>query len=250
MIKSVAVVGCGPSSLAAAWAATGLGCSVEVFAPKRKSPLRGPIYLRQPVPGITMTHPDGYIRESMIGGTILDYRRKLYGDTSIAINGTFESRHAWRMHETYDALWEKFEGMITDLTVTPGLLGGMLESFDLIVNTAPASQFCIKPEHTFLFKHVAITKGCAVSQSDNTVIMNGSDDHDWVRSSKIFGWEATEWPAAKAPAGALTISKPLSTTCDCFPGVFRVGRFGAWDNQQWVDSAYYLTRTAIVGDSE
>jgi hypothetical protein len=246
MIKSVAVIGCGPSSLAAAWAAEGLGCGVEIFAPRRKSPLRGPIYLRAPIPGMTLDHPDGYIREWVEGGTILDYRRKLYGDVNITINGQVESRHAWAMHETYDKLWDVYRDRITDIRVTPGLLPGMAESFDLVVNTAPASQFCRVPTHVFTHRQVGITPECSVEgQEMNTVIMNGDPEVPWVRSSVIFGWGATEWPLAAAPPDAVIISKPLSTTCDCNPEVFRTGRFGAWKNETWVDTAYYDTRTAI-----
>lgn len=251
MIKSVAIIGCGPSSLAAAWAAEGLGCTVSIFAPKRKSPLRGPIMLHQPIPGITMAHPDGFVKQFVLGGTWMDYRRKLYGNVNVNINGNImESYHAWKMHETYAKLWSIYKDRINDMFITTELLEQMVkdDSHDLIVNTAPAPTFCRDHlHHQFIRSEVGVVNKAAYpDQEDNTVIYNGLPEDDWVRSSIIFGNEATEYPVERAPHGAYIIKKPISTDCDCFPTVFRTGRFGAWRNETWVDTAYYDTRTAIV----
>lgn len=248
MIKSVAVVGCGPASLAAAWGARGLGCHVTIFAPRYKSKLRGPILLQRPIPGMTLDHPDGYIKQHVTGGTILDYRAKLYGDINININGDIlqPGYHAWKMHETYDKLWEEFYHDIHDSIVSPLFLLALQKEFDLVVNTAPATEFCSEG-HTFTSKQVAITFETAYPDQDaNTIWFNADPKVRWVRSSSVFGNLATEWPVERAPEDAVIITKPISTDCDCFPRVFRTGRFGSWHNETWVDTAYYDTRTAIL----
>ena len=252
MIKSVAIIGCGPSSLAAAWAAEGLGCGVTIFAPKRRSPLRGPIFLHRAIPGITLSHPDGYVKQMVLGGTWMDYRRKLYGNVNVPLKdyAGMESYHAWKMYETYDRLWEIYKSRINDLFMTPELLAQMLktDTFDLIINTAPAPTFCRDHlHHRFNRAEVAITNMASYpDQQDNTVVYNAQPEDNWVRSSIIFGQAATEYRVDDCPKGAQIIKKPISNDCDCFPTVFRTGRFGAWSNETWVDTAYYDTRTAIL----
>src|SRR5580765_1889395 len=117
----VAVIGAGPAGLAAAWAAQGHNADVRIFAPKRQTPQYGPLLIQRPIPGITNGHPDGTIHQIVIGGSILDYRYKLYGDINIGINGDQLQPyyHAWNHRETYDRLWRKLSRYITDKLVTP-----------------------------------------------------------------------------------------------------------------------------------
>lgn len=245
---SVAIVGCGPASLAAAWAAQGLGEQVEIFAQPVRSKLRGPILLQRPVPGITTTHPDGWIAQHVIGGSILDYREKLYGDVNISINGDIlePGYDAWKMEETYDKLWNEFHSRIVPMTVDTDNLVGLQEEYDLVVNTAPRDQFCLR-DHEFKSKVVALTWETQVrDQEPNSIYFNAVPDVAWVRSSNVFGNVVTEWDPERAPQGSHTIYKPISTTCDCWPHIYKTGRFGAWRNETWVDTAYYDTRRALM----
>ena len=245
----VAVIGCGPAGLAAAHAAFGLGADVNIYAPKSRTPQYGPLLLQRPIPGINTDHPDGTIHQLVIGGTILDYRYKLYGDINIAINGDIlqPQYHAWNHRETYDKLWNLYSHYIVNKMVSPEELLRMCEVFDLVVSTANARRLCIhKDEHHFEAKPVAITPEASYpNQPDNTLIFNAGSDFGWVRSSMVFGVPVTEWPLADAPPDARVITKPISTTCSCFPLVLRTGRFGKWRNETWVDTAYWDTYTAI-----
>lgn len=247
--KAVAILGCGPSGLAAAHAAVGLGYRVDIFAPvAKKSPLLGPLLLQRPIPGVTLTQPDGYIKQIVLGGSILDYRYKLYGDINIAINGDVleDGYHAWKMEDTYDALWLAHVDQIIEQEFTAESLA-MLSArgaYELIVNTAPANRFCFGG-CVFETAAVEIVQDCRHSY-DNTVVFNASKYDAWVRSSRIFGHEVTEYRVGNAPSGARTIRKPIHTTCRCHPQVLRTGRFGSWRNETWVDTAYYAVRTALV----
>lgn len=244
----VIIIGCGPAGLAAAHAAAGLGANVEIIAPKLQTPQRGPLLIQRAIPGINTSHPDGTIHQFVVGGSILDYRYKLYGDINIGINGDKLVRryHAWRHDSTYDKLWLLYNHLIDDRYVEPHKLAYMHEEADLVVSTANARAMCYNPSHDFTSKPVAIAPYTSFpNQPDNTLIFNAEQGVPWVRSSMVFGVPVTEWPVEQAPKGARIIQKPISTNCDCYPHVLRTGRFGAFKNETWIDTAYWDTFGAI-----
>lgn len=245
----VIVIGCGPAGLAAAHAAVGLGAEVEIIAPKAMTPQNGPLLLQRPIPGVNLGHPDGTIHQIVIGGTILDYRYKLYGDINIGINGDVLKKmyHAWKHRETYCRLWDMYQDRITDRKVGWRELRRLHESVDLVISTANAHSLCFQG-HSFVSKSVVITPTCSwPDQRDNTIIFNAAEEVPWVRSSKVFGHEVTEWPlSADRPDDSRVILKPISTNCSCYPHVLRTGRFGKFHNETWVDTAYWDAYEAII----
>lgn len=253
----VAVIGCGPAGLAAAHAAAGLASEVTIWAPPVRSPQRGPLLLQRPIPGITTDHPDGYIRQIVIGGSILDYRYKLYGDINISIQGNIlrPGYHCWDHIAAYDRMWAMYmdtPGRMLyhhiDEYISPKRLYGIHDKYDLVVNTAPLMKLCVRG-HKFTFKQVDITMGYSYpDQPEDTIIFNAGDKYDWVRSSRVLGNSCTEWLIGTAPPvlEPFTIRKPISHDCNCFPRVLGTGRFGAWRNETWVDTAYYAARDAII----
>ena len=244
----VIVIGCGPAGLAATHAAIGLGANVEIIAPKAQTPQRGPLLLQRAIPGINTWHPDGTIHQYVVGGSILDYRYKLYGDINIGINGDKLVRkyHAWRHDTTYDNMWAKYHHLIDDRWVSPREMATLHERCDLVVSTANTRAMCQDGNHSFVSKPVAIMPYTSFpNQPHNTLIFNADPEVPWVRSSLVFGAAVTEWPVEQAPSGARTIQKPISTDCDCYPHVLRTGRFGAFKNEVWIDTAYWDTLGAI-----
>jgi hypothetical protein len=245
----VIVIGCGPAGLAAAHAAKGLGADVQILAPKKKTPQNGPLVVQRPIPGINTDHPDGTIRQVVIGGTILDYRYKLYGDINIGINGDIlkPNYHAWRLPETYQTLWDMYQDSVTDYEVPPPHMIKLHQEADLVVSTANAERMCSNPRrHTFISKSVAISQqGSLAGQPDNVTFFSAGERPRWVRTSKLFGVCATEWRVEDAPPGCRIIHKPISTDCDCYPHILRTGRFGAYRNEVWIDSAYWDTYNAV-----
>ncbi len=246
----VCIIGCGPAGLAAAHAAAGLGADIRILGPKVATPQRGPIMLHRPIPGINTGQPDGYVRQLVVGGSILDYRLKLYGDINISISGDIldPGFHTWRVQETYEKMWSLYSSEIQDRFVSPdeAVLEGL--DYDLVVSTAPAPNLCLVPgRHEFRSVPIALFAQTSYPrQPDNTVIYNAYPDVRWVRSSCIFGNEATEYKPEDVPRKPhLVIHKPLSTTCDCHPRVFRTGRFGTWHNETWIDHAYYDVRSVL-----
>jgi hypothetical protein len=255
-LMDVAVIGCGPAGLAAAHAAYGMGANVSIFSPGVKSPQKGPLILQRPIPAITLDHPDGYIRQLVIDGSILDYRYKLYGDINIGINGDIlePGYHCWDHIKAYDALWARYmarpDPRITLIKgeVGPQEISHLVHEFGLVVNTAPLIRLCYKA-HMFRSKAVEITlQRSYPDQPTDTTIFNAGSRYPWVRSAWLLGNECTEWLEGTAPAelGPFTIRKPIRHNCDCYPDVLLTGRFGAWRNQTWVDTAYYDTRSVLV----
>lgn len=270
----VCVIGCGPAGLAAAHAAIGLGADVSIVAPKRKTPQNGPVTLQHPIPGISTGHPDGYVRQLVIGGSILDYRLKLYGDVNVNINGDImrAGYDTWRVQEAYDKMWELYSDLISDRSVDPTEVQWLETTNDLVVSSAPAPNLCYHgcgnagcvrhPNHDFRSVQIALKFTTSYpDQPDNTIIYNAyrgdtfpstfpsrayGMDSRWVRSSSIFGVRVTDYKPEDCPNPDLIIHKPLGTDCDCHPKVLRVGRYGKWHNLAWIDSAYTDTREAIM----
>lgn len=246
----VAVIGQGPASLAAAWAAEGMGADVVFFGPGEPSRIRGAVVLHEPIPGITVTHPDGYVRQLVVGGHVDDYGRKLYGDIHVNRQGDpfMDGFHTWRVDETYAKLWQHFahhevsRGMVDNF-----LLERISAQYDLVINTAPAKLFCTNRSHEFKESSLALTwELMHPGQQDNTVVYNADPAVPWARSASIFGSVVTEWPVGRCIKKHHVITKPLGTDCDCHPDVFRTGRYGAWDNRAWIETAYYNTRKRII----
>lgn len=205
--------------------------------------------MQRPIPGINTDHPDGYIKQMVIGGSILDYRYKLYGDVNIGINGDIlaDGYHAWAHRTTYDALWRRYAGLITGTTVSPLELLNMHKEYDLVVSTAPLPNLCMNPgNHEFRYATVYVTAETRYpNQPDNTIIFNALPEDKWVRSSFVFGVRTTEWTEDNAPLSATEVRKPISTDCNCFPHVLRTGRFGKFRNETWIPDAYFDTLSAI-----
>jgi hypothetical protein len=245
----VIVVGCGPAGLAAAHAAVGQYCEVVVYAPKSKRDQIGPLLLQRPIPGINQDHPDFTLRQIVIDGSILDYRYKLYGDVNIGINGDILREHlpGWDHRKTYDKLWDMYEHIIEHRWVTPDELSRLHEQADLVVSTANAQSMCQVSSHNFIAQPIIIARRASLpNQPDNLTVFNGGDRYDWVRSAIIGGNASTEWPVTVGfKPGSKLISKPIATDCTCFPHILRTGRYGAWKNETWVDTAYWDTFSTI-----
>jgi hypothetical protein len=166
-----------------------------------------------------------------------------------------EGYHCWEFIKTYDAMWDLYmvpggtRAAHVMMMVDATDLTSMLDEYDLVVNTAPRKSLCINPRHEFIFKQVEITDGSSYpNQPEDTTIFNAGDKFPWVRSAYLLGNQSTEWLVGTAPEelNPVLIRKPISHNCNCLAQVLCTGRFGAWKNETWVDTAYYDVRDAIV----
>ena len=240
-MKNILVLGCGPSGLIAAHAATLLGHAVIIASKKRKSELYGAQYLHRPI--VAMTDTDPVDVEYLMSGTAAEYREKVYGKTSrVRVSPeTLETNHqAWDIRRTYDNLWERYGPDVQDINLGKGddleeILNGLQP--DRIYSTVPAPLLCHNDSHSFRGEEVwaigdAPERGllCPVKIAPNTILCDGTRDVSWYRASNVFGYSTAEWPGEKKPPieNISKIVKPLSTDCDCHPFIARIGRYGKW----------------------
>ena len=240
--KKILVLGCGPSGLIAAHAATELGHDVIIASKRRKSELYGAQYLHAPILGMTDTEPVDV--DYLMSGTAAEYREKVYGKTSrVRVSPeTLEVNHqAWDIRRTYDNLWQRYGWYVQDVNLGKGgnNFDMMVESLkpDAIFSTIPANLLCRSDSHNFFGESVwaigdAPERGvfCPVQIAPNTILCDGTSDVGWYRASNVFGYSTAEWPGRKKPpiAGITELVKPISTNCDCYPNVIRLGRYGKW----------------------
>lgn len=259
------VLGCGPAGLTAAHAAVEAGDDVYILSRKRKSQMFGAQYLHAPIPGIKCGSP--VIVKYTLHGTTDQYRRKVYGE---AYDGTVSPEDlptyhdAWDIRAAYDDLWDKYENLIQDMPVNRIWMSIFANSGGpkRIINSIPLPILCQKPaDHQFSAIRIwaageapeigrkfprdpeskkLVISGMTVEES--SVICNGELDPFWYRTSLIFGRATVEWPHDPGfflpeEDGAL-VSKPINTTCTCWPHVLRVGRYGTWRKGVLVHHAY------------
>jgi hypothetical protein len=257
-VKTVAVIGAGPSGLAVAHAAYITGYSVHIFSIRKKSDLYGCQYLHAPLSG--MPTPVSTVVDYQLQGTAQEYRDKVYGGLwpGEVSPSSLQGRHpAWNLRQAYDWLWDEYvesgnRGTFWESNIAPDDLVMFQKdsfSFSHVVSTMPIKSICVKPQiHTFVGNEIwAIGDApdmhsfSPVTPPPDTIICNGEESPSWYRISKVFDVATAEWPGRiKPPIGNLAkVVKPLYTDCDCWPQVTKLGRYGAWEKGGLVHNVFY-----------
>lgn len=252
----ILVLGCGPAGLLAAHAASYIAeAQVAIVSAKKKSELFGCQYLHGPIPGLDVATTT--VTYDLLG-TPEEYAMKVYGSRLMA--GTVSpsaltgSHPAWDIRAAYHQLWEMWEPYVGDVTLDPFMIQPMFDYHapDLVVSSVPLPVICQKPE-----EHAFRTQDCwaigdapergqyaPVNVADDTVLCSGTRDTGWYRASKVFGYSTVEWSglSPKPPiSGVVKFQKPLATTCDCWPDVVKVGRYGTWTKGALSHEAFNTT---------
>lgn len=254
----IAVLGIGPSGLAVAVAALKAGYPVDLYTKRFvKSQLFGCQYLHAPIEGYTIGSP--VIVDYRLVGSIADYRRKVYGDrwSGSVSPGDFEEQHnAWDIRDTYDRMWDVIMGSY-DVRVIKADLDALSfsntvnpNSYLQIISTIPAWHLCGYEGHKFRSRTVwaAGSREAVEPARKAEIICDGTEGVSWYRSAEVFGYRTTEWATnpAEDETNAVRVEKPLSTNCDCFPHIIRMGRYGRYAKgilvHQVYEQATYLMR--------
>lgn len=234
----VAILGCGPAGLLAVHGALQMGHEPFCYSIKQKSVIPGAVYLHEEIPGMTPEEPDGVVtfhRE----GTRDGYALKVYGNVQAPVSwDTFPTGEyeAWSMHDLYDRLWTEYGSSVIDQRLDDDLLDGVAESFPLTISSIPARALCKNHYHAFNGANVWISDEAWRDCPDNGIVYNGEQSIPWYRTSRIFGYGATEYTVPVN--GAYQGTKPTHTNCDCRPDIKRVGRFGRWEKGVLVHHAF------------
>lgn len=256
----VAVLGCGPAGLMAAHAVAESGNEPVVFSKKRKSEMFGSQYLHKPIPGVT--DRDAHVTvDYMLRGTPEAYRRKVYGrnwDGTVSPEDLTEMHEAWDIRTTYDKLWEMYSDLVEDVDVDPAGVKFIKDrtDIDLVINTIPLASLCWQG-HSFRAQEVVaagdapsrgIDVGTVYHCPPDTVICNGDEMPTWYRISRIFDHTTVEWPqGTKPPIGSASkVLKPTAHNCDCWPEVFKLGRYGSWTKGVLSHTAFDRTMERMI----
>jgi hypothetical protein len=242
---NIAVLGCGPAGLIAADELDTFGHKVTILSKKQKSVISGAQFIHKNIGWYLPLDPD-FIIEVSKAGTAQGYATNVYGDplakTSWA-NFQEGDLPGWSMQSAYTILWNLWNGKIIDIEITPYLIGDLLERYDRVFSTVPLRTIC-HSGHTFTSQKVYIVHQEPSSIQKNVMYYNGKSPNEggylWYRFSRLEKYESWEYSEYNwLWGGASDISslpvqqiwKPLSTNCDCHPGLIRIGRYGEWDKR-------------------
>lgn len=247
----VAVLGCGPTGLLAAWAALLEKHEVAVLSKKRMSPISGAQYLHSAIPDITDPEPERMIRYFKIG-TGPGYSQKVYGTPSVVSSWErWKPREypAWSLRGAYEHLWQIFEGKIRDIGfIDYDYVRALMDEFDVVINTIPLKHICKIPESCRFYDQPTWIRREEAFIPENSIIYNGLEFPRWHRASCLDGEFHVEYgyPVVQAHM----ILKPQGTTCNCWTSnnrkFFSVGRYGTWTRDVLTHDAFHETRVRLA----
>lgn len=239
-MKPIAILGSGPAGLLAAHGIGLTGHPIAIISKPVKSRIGGAQFLHMAIPELTHDEPDAMVT-FRIEGTEATYRQKVYGALPVpftSIDGLVDGhvQPAWHMEKAYDRLWHEFGQSLNEQVVTPDWLDENKDNFAAIVSAIPRTALCrslsgdAPVNHEFFNQKVRIANECMrPGLPDMTVMYNGTRDVSWYRTSQLFGHGGTEWGnGLNPPFETVEVSKPVRCTCDCYPEIIKVGRFGRW----------------------
>jgi len=249
MPSNIAILGSGPAGLAAATAAINSGCIATIVSNSNNPSVQhGCQYLHAPVPGFE------WVPHTRVGyylnGTPEQYRRKVYGEKwkgKVSPEDFIGEHDAWDIRSTYAEMWMHLHELrAVRFLISPTIVAGVLPSefrtikFDKIISTIPAPALCGKKEHSFKFHTIYASGSTArLSEAQDTIICDGTDEHTWYRNACVFGYRTTEWSHRPTNGEVVaSVSKPLTTDCTCHPDIYRIGRYGKWLKSYLVHQAY------------
>jgi hypothetical protein len=261
MNVKVAILGAGPAGLAAAHAAYLAGAWVHIFSRGEKSRLYGCQYLHAPLPFIEV---EQRTVKYELRGTADEYREKVYGDSwDGKVSPTdLEGEHtAWNLRAAYDQLWDLYvvnrgRAAFTKTNISPAWVENSPNLFGAgfthRISTIPAPLICADAfgGHGFHSEDIwavgdAADRGqiAPVTVPPDSIVCNGEEAPSWYRVSNVFDATTVEWPGRTKPPipYAVRVQKPLGTNCDCWPGLVRMGRYGAWKKDQLTHHVFEQT---------
>lgn len=255
---NVAVLGCGPAGLMAADAAWELGHDVDIFSLKKKSPIAGAQFVHAKTGWYCSPTHDLEVNVIKVGsaeGYAHNVYNNIHAKTSWKKFTNNSVLYGWDLKQSYDRLWDRYESHIVSEAVTKERLLELLKMYTKVISSIPLGVICHNKTHTFTRQTVLILHGPAREQdvsAGDIMYYNGLPDRlgvvpgeqftgaSWYRFSQLAGYQAWEYGAHKMPKELLegskqshqevsTVGKAVSTNCDCWSDVIRVGRYGCWD---------------------
>jgi hypothetical protein len=257
----IAILGNGPAGLIAAHtlltSVDGLGKDdIDIFDIKSEpSSIGGAQYLHRSILEPD-SQPDGYVSFVQIGSPSI-YARKVYGSPHVPTSWDHYSGDvpAWSLASQYERLFTAWKRRMKLAAFDCVRLEELVESlaYDQVYSSIPAPHICKRPDlHAFGRAVITIREIPEEPyQPNNIVIYSGREEDEWYRASQIFGHRWLEYGGGSHPfkpgeQSAFTGFKPLATTCDCFPEVERIGRYGTWERKLLLTDVPDQVRAALA----
>ena len=255
----IAVLGCGPAGMFAAHAAAEEGHTVDILSKARKSFMRWAQYLHEPIPGLS---GDPFKISYELVGEVDIYRNKVYGDgeVQVSVETLVGVADAWDIREAYDAAWSLYEDRIFDWDAASHGIPSDVD-YELVFSTIPAKALCqghdpalpkfLRCEFSSQMVLSTALAASSISNRDNVVVCSGDVKDLWYRTSRIHGWETSEYgdfvgkDAIPTGVKVWEVEKPISTDCRCHPWVVRSGRYGKWTKGVLAHESYNDMKEAL-----
>jgi hypothetical protein len=260
-MSEVAILGSGPSGLMAALAAHELGFSPVIYSHKVPSKIYAAMFLHRSLPWVTNNIPDFNV-DVIKMGTAEGYAQRVYGDPTHPVSwDKFADGQtpAWDLRKAYDTLYNLFENDIVEYSIDATTVNGIVNEHEFVFSSIPATALCYRRgQHLFSYQQiwVHLLDSLDLPIGSNMMYYNGDPPkvgYDWYRYSQISGhraWEFSKEPEPNDDYELVRGKKPLGTTCTCFPGIHRIGRFGKWEKQVLTHHCYEEVRDALLNVRE
>lgn len=253
MKPQVAILGCGPAGMMAAHAVALSGKPFAIFSKPVKSRLGGAQFLHEAIPLLHKSDEPEVEITYRFEGDAQTYQQKVYGVRPVPfVSAEFikdgDVQPAWNLIKAYEELWKLYSSAINEAVVDSVWLESMRNEFDLIISSIPLQAICsLQAGHKFLTQTVMIHPTNIMHLPDNTIVYDGTRDRSWYRQSFLFGVGGTEYPNGTRPPVKPLINavKPISNTCDCFPDVLKVGRYGRWKKGVLAHDGFFTTANLL-----
>lgn len=270
-MSDVAVLGCGPAGLLAAYGVARAGHTPHIISKKVKSELPGSLHLRAHIPWLTNQYPDKVVGIVRIGSGN-GYALKVYGDSDRNTGWEHYDRSypSWNAQMVYDDLWDQFEDKIDDKSITNHEdLYEISVGHALTISTLPAPLLCHYHEDGLSQVHDTSSKPRGVHEFKSTpyfiedlplpeeergreiIVYNGRLSDPWYRYSILGDKCAVEYTRRPLTTG-LKVSqgvKAINNNCDCWPRIVRAGRWAQWKHGILLNHAYSVALEAAKGVS-
>lgn len=253
--RSALVFGSGPAGIFAAAGFADAGWNVKIYSKRRRSELFGAQYLLAPIPGLTEVKT---FVSYTLNGTWVTSTEKVYGigempevDWQSYVDGR---QHAWDIRAAYRDGLERFSDSIVNVDIDQKVLQSEIgnpslsKTFGAVVSTIPAQTLCAQPDRHAFWGTELWASGdaperdlwCPISVPPDTVVIDGTWERAWYRASNVFGHSTCEWPFDRKPPiqNLAQVTRPVATTCDCWPQITRAGRYGLWSRKAFSHHAY------------
>lgn len=243
----VAILGAGPAGLISAYAAERNELEPVIYAEHRRpSVVNDDMFLQQPLPGFEVPYLGNALIDYIKWGHRELYAEKVYGspDAPVSWDNVVWGRHpAWWLKPIYAELWERYAGNITETIVTPSVAAVIAKNYHVTISTLPAPVLCGFPEqHVFSERATWLARrknqygGYYDKRERQEMIYNGDPAQArWFRHTNLNGWLTWEYgevpPESEVSKDCPVMpgKKFLSNTCNCHPGIQRVGRWARWE---------------------